>query len=238
MYQRILLKLSGEALMGGNSDNSRVLNKDVVFNLANQVKELVNMNKEVGIVIGGGNIFRGRYSEEFSIMKAPADYMGMVATIFNSLAFKAVLDAINVESVVMSAISINQVCEPYYYLKALSHLNKKRVVIFAGGTGNPYFSTDTAAALRASEINADIILMAKNGVDGVYDKDPRKNKNYKMYKKITYKEILDKGLEVVDSSCITLCKENKTSLIVFNVATENVIIDIVKGEDIGTFIGE
>ena len=164
--------------------------------------------------------------------------MGMVATIFNSLAFKAVLDSINVENVVMSAININQVCEPYYYLKALKHLNDKKVVIFAGGIGNPYFSTDTAAALRASEINADVILMAKNGVDGVYDKDPKKYSDAKMYDSITYDEILLKKLEVADLNAITLCQNNKINLIIFNMDEKNAIIDVVKGKKIGTFVGE
>ena len=188
-YKRILIKLSGEALMGKHKSN-KVLNKEVMFNIANQIKSLTEQGIEIGIVIGGGNIFRGKYCDELSIERAPADYMGMVGTIFNSLALKAVLDSLNVENVVMSAININQVCEPYYYLKALSHLNKKRVVIFAGGTGNPYFSTDTAAALRASEINADVILMAKNGVDGVYNKDPRQYDDAIKYDYITYDEFL------------------------------------------------
>ena len=179
-YKRVLLKLSGEALMG-KEKSSKVLDKEVLFNVANQVKVLSDKGVEVCIVIGGGNIFRGKYCEELSIERASADYMGMVATIFNSLAFKASLDALNVDNVVMSALNINQVCEPYYYLKAKRHLEKKRVVIFAAGTGNPYFSTDTCAALRASEMNADVILMAKNGVDGVYDKDPKKYEDAKMY---------------------------------------------------------
>lgn len=236
-YKRVLIKLSGEAMMGKEKTN-KVLNKDTMYEIANQIKTLVENDVEIGIVIGGGNIFRGKYSEELSIQRAPADYMGMVATIFNSLAFKAVLDSINVENVVMSAININQVCEPYYYLKALKHLNDKKVVIFAGGIGNPYFSTDTAAALRASEINADVILMAKNGVDGVYDKDPKKYSDAKMYDSITYDEILLKKLEVADLNAITLCQNNKINLIIFNMDEKNAIIDVVKGKKIGTFVGE
>jgi len=236
-YKRVLIKLSGEALMGENK-SSKVLDKDVLFEIANQIKVLSDEGVEIGIVIGGGNIFRGKYNEELSIKRAPADYMGMVATIFNSLAFKAVLDSIGVENVVMSAININQVCEPYYYLKALSHLNKKKVVIFAGGTGNPYFSTDTATALRASEIGADIILMAKNGVDGVYNKDPRKYNDAVKYDSITYDEILFNKLEVVDLNAITLCQSNKINLIIFNMDEKNAIIDVVKGKKIGTFVGE
>lgn len=236
-YKRVLIKLSGEALMGENK-SSKVLDKNIMFEIANQIKELSDSGLEIGIVIGGGNIFRGKYCEELSIKRAPADYMGMVATIFNSLAFKAVLDSLGVSTVVMSAININQVCEPYYHLKALKHLDDKKVVIFAGGTGNPYFSTDTASALRASEIGADVILMAKNGVDGVYDKDPRKYDDAKMYDSITYDEILMKKLEVVDLNAINLCQSNKINLIIFNMDKKNAIIDVVKGKKLGTFVGE
>lgn len=236
-YKRVLIKLSGEALMG-QEKTSKVLNKNVMFEVANQIKTLVNDGVEIGIVIGGGNIFRGKYCDELSIKRAPADYMGMVATIFNSLAFKAVLDSIGVDNVVMSALNINQVCEPYYYLKALRHLNNKKVVIFAGGTGNPYFSTDTASALRASEIGAEIILMAKNGVDGVYNKDPRKYSDAKMYEKISFDEVLFNKLEVVDLNAINLCQSNKINLIIFNMDKKNAIIDVVKGKKIGTFVGE
>ena len=236
-YKRVLIKLSGEALMGNNK-SGKVLEKDVLFDIANQIKGLADEGIEIGIVIGGGNIFRGKYCEELSIKRAPADYMGMVGTIFNSLAFKAALDAVGVNNVVMSALNINQVCEPYYHLKALKHLDNKKVVIFAGGTGNPYFSTDTAAALRASEIGAEVILMAKNGVDGVYDKDPRKYNDAKMYSKITYDEILMKKLEVVDLNAINLCQSNKINLIIFNMDKKNAIIDVVKGDKLGTFVGE
>ena len=236
-YNRVLIKLSGEALMGENK-SSKVLDKTVMFDIANQIKTLADSGLEIGIVIGGGNIFRGKYCEELSIKRAPADYMGMVATIFNSLAFKAVLDAIGVDNVVMSAININQVCEPYYHLKALRHLEKKKVVIFAGGTGNPYFSTDTASALRASEIGAEVILMAKNGVDGVYDKDPRKYEDATMYDNISFDEVLRQKLEVVDLNAINLCQSNKINLIIFNMDRKNAIIDVVKGEKIGTFVGE
>ena len=222
----------------GENKSSKVLDKNVMFEVANQIKALWKEGLEIGIVIGGGNIFRGKYCEELSIKRAPADYMGMVATIFNSLAFKATLDSIGVENVVMSAININQVCEPYYHLKALRHLDKKKVVIFAGGTGNPYFSTDTASALRASEIGAEVILMAKNGVDGVYDKDPRKYSGARMYDNITYDEILNKKLEVVDLNAINLCQSNKINLIIFNMDKKDAIIDVVKGEKLGTFVGE
>ncbi len=236
-YNRILLKLSGEALMG-EEKSSKVLNKDVMFEVGKQVKTLVENGVEIGIVIGGGNIFRGKYCEELSIERTPADYMGMVATIFNSLAFKAVLDALGVANVVMSAININQVCEPYIYLKALKHLSNKKVVIFAGGTGNPYFSTDTASALRASEMKADVILMAKNGVDGVYNKDPNKYKDAVKYDKISYDEILYKKLEVIDLNAVTLCQSNKINLIIFNMDEKDAIINVVKGQEIGTFVGE
>ena len=164
--------------------------------------------------------------------------MGMVATIFNSLAFKASLDAIGVSNVVMSALNINQVCEPYYYLKARKHLSDKKVVIFAAGTGNPYFSTDTCAALRASEMSVDVILMAKNGVDGVYDKDPKKYTDAIKYDTISYSDVLSKKLEVIDLSAITLCSDNKIELIVFNMDTENAIIDVANGANLGTLIRE
>lgn len=236
-YKRVLIKLSGEALMG-KEKTDKVLNKDVLFEIANQIKEIWNEGVEIGIVIGGGNIFRGKYCEELSIERAPADYMGMVATIFNSLSLKAALDSAGVNNVVMSAININQVCEPYYYLKALKHLSSKKVVIFAGGTGNPYFSTDTAAALRASEIGADIILMAKNGVDGAYNKDPRKYSDAIMYDYISYDEFLTNKLGVIDLNAITLCQSNKINLIIFNMDKKNAIIDIVKGKKMGTFVGE
>lgn len=236
-YKRVLLKLSGEALMGKDK-NGKVLDKDVLFKIASQVKELVSNNIETCIVIGGGNIFRGKYSEELSIERASADYMGMVATIFNSLAFKASLDALGVENVVMSALNINQVCEPYYYLKAKKHLNNKKVVIFAAGTGNPYFSTDTCAALRASEMNADVILMAKNGVDGVYDKDPKKYIDSTKYDFISYSDVLNKKLEVIDLAAINLCADNKINILVFNMDEENAIINIANGAKIGTLIGE
>ena len=236
-YKRVLLKLSGEALMG-KEKNSKVLDKEVLFNVANQVKALIDNDIEVCIIIGGGNIFRGRYCEELSIERASADYMGMVATIFNSLAFKASLDAIGVNNVVMSALSINQVCEPYYYLKAKKHLDNKKVVIFAAGTGSPYFSTDTCAALRASEMHADVILMAKNGVEGVYNKDPRKYNDAIKYDYVSYDEVLDQRLEVIDLTAINMCKENKIKLIVFNMDKENAIIDVANGAKIGTIIGE
>ena len=236
-YKRILLKLSGEALMGNDKSN-KVLDKQVLFNIANQVKTLSEQGLEICVVIGGGNIFRGKLSEELSIERASADYMGMVATIFNSLAFKSALDAIGVNNVVMSALNINQVCEPYYYLKARKHLDDKKVVIFAAGTGNPYFSTDTCAALRASEMKADVILMAKNGVEGVYNKDPKKYKTAKMYNTIDYDTILKNKLEVIDLSAINLCSDNKIKLIVFNMEKENAIIDVANGAKIGTLIGE
>ena len=236
-YKRILLKLSGEALMG-KEKSSKVLDKTVLFDLANQVKTLVEQGMEICVVIGGGNIFRGRYSEELSIERASADYMGMVATIFNSLAFKASLDSVGVNNVVMSALNINQVCEPYYYLKARKHLANKKVVIFAAGTGNPYFSTDTCSALRASEMGADVILMAKNGVDGVYNKDPRKYDDAIKYESISYSQVLEQKLEVIDLSAINLCCDNKIKLIFFNMDEENAIIDVANGAKIGTLIGE
>ena len=237
-YKRVLLKLSGEALMGKEKDANKILDKDVLFNIANQVKELVNQGIEVGVVIGGGNIFRGRYSEELSIEREKADYMGMVGTIFNSLAFKATLDAVNVKSIVLSAIDIKQVCDSYDKDVSNEYLRNKEVVVFAAGTGKPYFSTDTCAALRASEMGADVILMAKNGVDGVYNKDPRKHADALKYDFISYDEVLKQELGVIDLSAIKICSDNKIKLIVFNMDEENAIINVVNGAKIGTLIGE
>ncbi len=236
-HKRIILKLSGEALMGKENDN-KVLDKNVLFNVANQIKILVDSNIEVGVVIGGGNIFRGRYCDELSIEREDGDYMGMVATIFNSLSFEACLKSIDVDCEVMSALDIEKVCEPYKNKKALKYLSAGKVVIFAAGTGKPYYSTDTCAALRAKEIKADIILMAKNGVDGVYNKDPKKYKTAKKYEHISYKEVLDNKLEVIDLSAISICKENKINIIVFDMDKENAIIDASNGAKIGTVIGE
>jgi len=236
-YKRVLLKLSGEALMGKEKTGG-VLNKQVLFDIATQVKSIVSKGIKVGIVIGGGNIFRGRYCEDFSIERSKGDYMGMVATIFNSLSFRAALEAVGVESEVLSALAIEKVCLPYDEKLANQYFDENKVVIFAAGTGKPYFSTDTCAALRANEMHADVILMAKNGVEGVYNKDPRKYDDASMYDFISYNEVLNQSLEVIDLSAINLCKDNKINLIVFNMDKENAIIDVANGVKIGTLIGE
>ena len=235
MYKRILLKMSGEALKGSTEFG---IDPKTVKEVAEQIKRVHDLGIEVGIVCGGGNIFRGQIGQELGMDRAQADYMGMLATVMNGLAVQDALEALGVPTRVMSALNIDDVCEPYIRRRATRHLEKGRVCIFAGGTGMPYFSTDTAAALRATEIGAEAVLMAKNGVKGVYNKDPRKYSDAVKYDSITYDEILFNKLEVVDLNAITLCQSNKINLIIFNMDEKNAIIDVVKGEKLGTFVGE
>ena len=204
--------------------------------MANQIKILVDSNIEVGVVIGGGNIFRGRYCDELSIEREDGDYMGMVATIFNSLSFEACLKSIDVDCEVMSALDIEKVCEPYKNKKALKYLSAGKVVIFAAGTGKPYYSTDTCAALRAKEIKADIILMAKNGVDGVYSSDPRIDKDAVRFSEMTYDEILSNNLKVMDLTAATLCNQNKISMVIFDMNVKGNIKRAFENPEIGTII--
>ncbi|WP_010093385.1 UMP kinase [Ornithinibacillus scapharcae] len=232
-YQRIVLKLSGEALSGNQGYG---IEPKVIQSIASQVKEVVNLGVEVAIVVGGGNIWRGKVGSEMGMDRATADYMGMLATVMNSLALQDALETIDIPSRVQTSIEMRQVAEPYIRRKAIRHLEKKRVVIFAAGTGNPYFSTDTTAALRAAEIEAEVILMAKNNVDGVYSDDPRVNKEAKKYDNITYMEMLNEGLGVMDSTASTLCMENDIPLIVFSITEEGNIKKVVQGETIGTII--
>lgn len=233
MYKRILLKLSGEALKG---ETPYGIDPQTVQVIARQVKDAHDLGVEVGIVVGGGNIWRGKTAEGLGMDRAQADYMGMLATIMNGLAVQDSLEHLGVPTRVMTALSINEVAEPYIRRRAIRHLEKGRVCIFVGGLGSPYFSTDTACVLRATEIGAEVVLMAKNKTEGVYDSDPRTNPNAKMYETLTFNEILSKDLAVMDSTAASLCKDNKLDLIVFNMNKEGNIVKAVKGEKIGTLV--
>ncbi|WP_164215484.1 UMP kinase [Virgibacillus sp. YIM 98842] len=232
-YRRIVLKLSGEALSGQQGTG---IEPKIIQSIAAQVKEVAELGVEIAIVVGGGNIWRGKVGSEMGMDRATADYMGMLATIMNSLALQDGLEKIGIPTRVQTSIEMRQVAEPYIRRKAIRHLEKKRVVIFAAGTGNPYFSTDTTAALRAAEIEAEVILMAKNNVDGVYTDDPKINKNAKKYDKLSYMEMLNEGLGVMDSTASTLCMDNNILLKVFSITEEGNIKRVVQGEEIGTTI--
>jgi uridylate kinase len=231
-YHRILLKLSGEVLTG---DKNYGICPTVIKRIAGEIKEVIELGTEVGIVIGGGNIFRGISAEAQGIDRVSADYMGMLATIINSLALQDAVESQGIPSRVLSAISMPQVAEQYIRRRATRHLEKKRVVIFAAGTGNPYFSTDTAAALRAIEINAEIILKATK-VEGMYDKDPMIHKDAKRYSEISYLEVLNKGLKVMDATAVSLCMDNKLPMIIFDLTIAGNIKKVLTGNNIGTFI--
>ncbi|MFC5712120.1 UMP kinase [Thalassorhabdus alkalitolerans] len=232
-YNRVVLKLSGEALAG---DLGYGIDPTVIQSIASQIKEIVELGTEVVVVVGGGNIWRGMAGSSKGMDRATADYMGMLATVMNSLALQDGLEDIEVETRVQTSIEMRQVAEPYIRRKAIRHLEKKRVVIFAAGTGNPYFSTDTTAALRAAEIEAEVILMAKNKVDGVYDSDPSVNEDAKKYQELTYLDLLNGGLGVMDSTASTLCMDNDIPLLVFSIMEEGNIKKAVLGEKIGTVI--
>ncbi len=207
-----------------------------VLSIAKQIKEVYELKVEIGIVVGGGNIWRGKTAEDLGMDRSQADYMGMLATIMNGLAVQDALEHLGVPSRVLTAIPCNQVAEPYIRRRAIRHLEKGRVCIFVGGIGNPYFSTDTASILRATEIEANIALMAKNNVDGVYDSDPRKNPDAKMYDELTFQDILNLNLGVMDSTAASLCKDNKMNIVVFNMNKPGNIKRVVLGEKIGTFV--
>lgn len=232
-YNRVVLKLSGEALAG---EKGYGIDPTVIQSIARQIKEIVELGVEVAVVVGGGNIWRGMAGSAKGMDRATADYMGMLATVMNSLALQDSLEDIGIETRVQTSIEMRQVAEPYIRRKAIRHLEKKRVVIFAAGTGNPYFSTDTTAALRAAEIEAEVILMAKNKVDGVYSADPTIDENAKKYTKITYMDVLREGLAVMDSTASSLCMDNDIPLIVFSIMEEGNIKRAVLGEEIGTII--
>jgi uridylate kinase len=232
-FKRVVLKLSGEALAGVQGFG---IEQDTLNLIASQVKEIHTMKVEVAIVVGGGNIWRGIAGSEKGMDRATADYMGMLATVMNGLALQDALENHGVDTRVQTAIEMRQVAEPYIRRKAIRHLEKGRVVIFASGTGNPYFSTDTAAALRAAEIEAEVILMAKK-VDGVYDADPVTNPTAKMYHSLTYKEVLTKQLGVMDSTAASLCMDNNIPIVVFNLNQERNIYKVITGDKIGTYVG-
>ncbi len=232
-YRRIVLKLSGEALSG---ERGYGIEPSVIQSIAAQVKEVSELGIEIAIVVGGGNIWRGKVGSEMGMDRANADYMGMLATVMNGLALQDSLENMGIPTRVQTSIEMRQVAEPYIRRKAIRHLEKKRVVIFAAGTGNPYFSTDTTAALRAAEIEADVILMAKNNVDGVYSDDPKINKDAKKYDNLSYMDMLNEGLGVMDSTASSLCMDNDIPLIVFSITDEGNIKKAVLGETIGTTI--
>ncbi|MFD2925552.1 UMP kinase [Halobacillus naozhouensis] len=232
-YRRIVLKLSGEALSGKEGFG---LEPTIIQSISKQVKEVAELGVEVAVVVGGGNIWRGKVGSEMGMDRANADYMGMLATVMNSLALQDSLENIGIQTRVQTSIEMRQVAEPYIRRKAIRHLEKKRVVIFAAGTGNPYFSTDTTAALRAAEIEADVILMAKNNVDGVYSDDPKVNVDAKKYDQISYLDVLNEGLGVMDSTASSLCMDNDIDLLVFSITEEGNIKKAVTGENIGTIV--
>ena len=233
-YKRVVLKLSGEALAG---EKGFGIDPHVVDALAAQIQKVTESGLEVAVVNGGGNIWRGLSGSSKGMDRATADYMGMLATVINSLALQDALENRGVATRVQTAIEMRQVAEPYIRRKAIRHMEKERVVIFAAGTGNPYFSTDTTAALRAAEIEADAILMAKKGVDGVYDSDPRTNPDAKKFDRLNYLDVIQKKLAVMDSTAISLCMDNNIPIIVFNIDGEDNIYRVALGEEIGTVVG-
>ena len=231
-YKRVLLKLSGEALMG---DRGYGIDPAVIDSLAVQIKSVVDKGHELAIVVGGGNIFRGLAASANGMDRATGDYMGMLATVMNALAIQDGLERAGVATRVQSAISMRQVAEPYIRRVAERHLEKGRVVIFGGGTGNPYFTTDTTAALRACEIGAQCVMKATN-VDGVYDSDPKKHDDAVKYDELTYIDVLNKGLRVMDSTAVTLCMENELPILVFNMHKEGNVLKALEGEPVGTIV--
>ena len=232
-YRRVLLKLSGEALMGKQTSG---IDPEVVDAVAAEIREVVALGVQLGIVIGGGNIFRGLAASARGMERTSADYMGMLATVINSLALQSALERAGVPTRVQTAIEMKEVAEPFIQRRAIRHLEKGRVVIFAAGTGNPYFTTDTAATLRAVEIRADIILKATK-VDGVYDRDPVQYADATMYDKISYTEVLTKNLKVMDATAISLCRDNGLPLNVFNLQKAGNIKRVICGENVGTIVG-
>ena len=230
VYKRVIIKLSGEALAGANGNG---IDEKTLSEITDQVKAVKDLGVEVGIVVGGGNFWRGRQGKEMD--SSTADHMGMLATVINALAIQDALERKGVQTRVQTAIDIIKVAEPYILRKALSHLNKGRVVIFACGTGNPHFTTDTAASLRAADINAEVLLLAKN-VDGIYDSDPKVNPNAKKLDEVTYMDYINQGLHAMDTTAITLCMENNIKVLAFGLFEENALMRAVCGEKIGTLI--
>ena len=230
-YKRILLKLSGEALVG---DKARGIDPEILIKYSNEIKKIYDKGVEIAIVIGGGNIYRG-FNNEFKIDRVQGDYMGMLATLINGLALQNTLENIGIPTRLQSAINVNKVAEPFIKRKALRHLDKKRIVIFSAGTGNPYFTSDSAAVLRAIEIEADVILKGTR-VDGIYNEDPNKNSDAFKFEKITFKEAISKGLKIMDTTAFTLSHENKLPIIVFDMNQENNLLKVLNGENVGTLV--
>ncbi|WP_448701000.1 UMP kinase [Mucilaginibacter sp. AW1-3] len=231
-YKRILLKLSGESLMGDKQygiDNNRVMQ------YAHEIKNVFDAGIEIAIVVGGGNIFRGLSAEKSGMERAQADYMGMLATVINCMALQNALESVGVETRLQSAIKMEQICEPYIRRRAMHHLEVGKIVIFGAGTGNPYFTTDTAASLRAIEIKADVVLKGTR-VDGIYTADPEKDPSATRYEEITFQQVYDKGLSVMDMTAITLCQENKLPIVVFDMNKPGNFMKIAQGESIGTLV--
>lgn len=233
-FKRIVLKLSGESLAGTKGFGIDI---STVADIASQIRKVREHGIDVAVVVGGGNIWRGLPASAKGMERAQADYMGMLATVMNSLALQSALENLEVDTRVLTAIEMRQVAEPYIRRKAIRHLEKGRVVVLAAGTGNPYFSTDTTAALRAAEIEADVILMAKKGVDGVYNADPAKHPEAKRYNRLSYIEVLQKGLQVMDSTATSLCMDNRIPILVFNIDHHENILKVALGENIGTVVG-
>ncbi len=232
-FKRIVLKLSGEALAG---EQGYGIDPQTVEKIAKQVVEVSKLGIQVAIVVGGGNIWRGLSGSAKGMDRVSADYMGMLATVMNALALQDAMENHGIATRVQTAINMQQVAEPYIRRRAIRHMEKGRVVIFGAGTGNPYFSTDTTAALRAAEIEADAILMAKNGVDGVYDSDPKVNPDAKMFKKLSYLDVINKDLKVMDATATTLCRNNNIPILVFNIDVEGNIVAAASGKDLGTLV--
>ena len=230
-YKRILLKLSGEALVG---DKAGGIDPEILIKYSYEIKKIYDKGVEIAIVIGGGNIYRG-FNNEFKIDRVQGDYMGMLATLINGLALQNTLENIGIPTRLQSAINVNKVAEPFIKRKALRHLDKKRIVIFSAGTGNPYFTTDSAAVLRAIEIEADVILKGTR-VDGIYNEDPNKNSDAFKFEKITFKEAISKGLKIMDTTAFTLSHENKLPIIVLDMNQENNLLKVLNGENVGTLV--
>ena len=230
-YKRILLKLSGEALVGHKSGG---IDPEILIKYSQEIKKIYDKGVEIAIVIGGGNIYRG-FNNEYKIDRVQGDYMGMLATLINGLALQNTLENVGIPTRLQSAINVNKVAEPYIKRKALRHLDKKRIVIFSAGTGNPYFTTDSAAVLRAIEIEADVILKGTR-VDGIYNDDPNKNSEAFKFEEITFKEAISKGLKIMDTTAFTLSHENKLPIIVFDMNQENNLLKVLNGENIGTLV--
>lgn len=230
--KRVLIKLSGEALAAGKGFG---MDDDAINEIAKTLKEVHELGVEIGIVVGGGNFWRGRNTEDMD--RTVSDNIGMLGTVMNALRVQSALEFLGLDTRVQTAIKMNEVAEPFIVRRAIRHLEKKRIVIFAAGTGHPYFSTDTTAALRALEIGADAILLGKTGTDGIYDKDPNKYDDAVKYDKLSYREILAKNLQVMDSSAVSLCQSNNMPLVVFGIDDPQNLVKVVKGEEIGTYVG-